>query len=106
MELKRLNAELQKETEFLQKLLTIQKQGVVHVNPVDIDASAKRVRDFNKEVENVTKSMPKSNSFNSQGLQQLAYGLQDFVAAGGGFAQKLNAVSNNLQMVAASAGLG
>jgi uncharacterized protein YukE len=106
LELKRLNAELAKEQEFLEKLVTIQRQGVVHVNPVDIDQAAKKVRDYNKEIANVVKSMPSKSAFNSQGLQQLGYALQDFTSTSGGFAQKMNSVTNNLQMVAASLGIG
>jgi hypothetical protein len=106
LELKRLNAELAKEREHLEKLISIQKQGVVGVNPVDIDNATKRMRDFNKEIADVTKTMPTRSAFNSQGLQQLGYALQDFTSASGGFPQKLNSITNNLQMVAQSLGVG
>ena len=43
---------------------------------------------------------------NTQGMMQISYGLQDVFAAQGGIGQKLNAASNNLQMLAQSMGIG
>lgn len=47
-----------------------------------------------------------SRGINTQGVQQLGYAIQDFVSASGGFAQKLNSVTNNVQGFAASLGVG
>lgn len=104
-ELERLNGELAKERDFLDQLLQIKKQGVVPVNPADITLAATKVRDYSKELENLNRQL-KGGSFNTQGLQQLGYALQDFTSVSGGMAQKFNAVTNNLQMVVASMGIG
>ncbi|WP_165071824.1 hypothetical protein [Paludisphaera rhizosphaerae] len=42
----------------------------------------------------------------AQGVNQLAYAVQDFTSVSGGLAQKMNSVTNNLQVFAASMGVG
>jgi hypothetical protein len=106
MEMKRLNAELAKGQELLEKLLKLQASGANKA--VSIQAIAANQLDRNKELAEVTKKLEAASpgKINTQGMQNLGYALQDFVSSGGGFAQKLNSVTNNFQQVALSMGVG
>jgi hypothetical protein len=107
MDMKRLNKELEQGNALLEKLMKMQAQGVD--KKASIIAIAKNQLDRHQELDSIAKDLatkiPKGSSFNTQGMQQLGYALQDFTSASGGWSQKLNAITNNLQMVAASMGV-
>jgi hypothetical protein len=100
-----LTAAYKAQRETLAQLLELQKQGAL--NPAQMamfNASAAGAVQSSKQLEELHKGM--KGVFGSQGIMQLSYGLQDFFAAQGSYAQKFNAVANNLQMLAMNMGLG
>jgi hypothetical protein len=109
IELARINKLLEQQTALFQKILAMQAQNPTNTQYTKgLETTAAKIIAFNKEMQNIERALPTApgkGSFNTQGMQQLGYALQDFTSASGGFAQKLNSITNNLQMVAASAGM-
>jgi hypothetical protein len=107
-DIKRLNAELAKGNDLLAKLMKMQAQGID--KKASIVAIAQNQLDRHAELDKIAKDLatkiPKGSQFSTQGVTNLAYAIQDFTSAGGGWAQKLNAVSNNLQQFALASGAG
>jgi hypothetical protein len=100
--LKTLNEELAKERDFLEKLLVIQKQGVVGVNPQDIRNAAERMVNLNTEI---ARLQTQTRGFGQAALN-LQYVLDDLTQTSGGWERKLASISNNVPGLVASLGAG
>jgi hypothetical protein len=106
MEVTRLTKALEKQEAILQKLVKLELKNPANPHLVKgMEEAGQKIVALNAKLADVQKSIPKSTSFNTQGMQQLGYALQDFTSSSGGLAQKLNSITNNLQMVAASMGM-
>lgn len=104
--LKDLNQTLEQEQKLMHGLVDSFKQGSIGQQQYtqSMAVHGERVIQLNaqvKELQNQTKG-----AMNAMGAMQIGYALQDFFAAQGGPAQKFNAIANNLQMLAASMGIG
>ena len=104
--LKSLNAELAKEVQLMNDLIAAQKKTPDPQYAANMAAHATNLKKVNAEIEEVSKALGSSKAMKTQGIQQLGFALQDFMSASGGMAQKINAVTNNLQMFALSMGVG
>ena len=96
-----LNVALAKEQEFLLKLLEIQKQGVVGVNPATIQQAAEKVIALNREIAAAERG---TKDFSRSALQ-LSYVLDDLSNTSGSWTQKLASISNNIPGLVMSLGL-
>ncbi len=113
VELNRINKLLDQQSALFQKIMGLQAQhGPSTQYTKALERTGAKIIEFNKQMKDLEKSLPPGlegrggGRFGTQGMQQLGYALQDFTSASGGFAQRLNAISNNLQMVAVSLGIG
>jgi hypothetical protein len=94
---------VQKKT--MMELIELQKAGpLTGAQQQMFTAAAAGATQSTAQLNELTRSM--RGLMGSQGMMQIGYGLQDIFAAQGGFAQKLNAASNNIQMLAMSMGVG
>lgn len=100
--LKSLNAELIKEKDFLKDLLEIQRQGVVGINPADIESSARRMVQLNQQINELSKSS--KGLAGTQGLLQLQYVMDDLVNTSGNWERHLASISNNIPGLVTSLG--
>ncbi len=116
-EMEALNLKLDEQRRELERLEVAWQKGHIGSAPQyraaqkelqqDITATTRAIQVHQKELDNLA-SKSKSGGFagGTQGINQLAFALDDFMGSSGGFAQKLNGISNNLQMVAMSMGMG
>ncbi len=98
--LKTLNVELGKEEEHLKRLLLIQKQGVVGVNPADIQKAATEVVRLNTAIAATTRE---TKNFVGSALQ-LQYVMDDLINTSGDWTRHLASISNNIPGLVLSLG--
>lgn len=105
VKVKTLTDSLNAQKKTMMELIELQSKGpLTGAQQQQFTAAAAGAVQSTAQLNELTKSM--RGLMGSQGMQQIGYGLQDIFAAQGGFAQKLNAASNNIQMLAVSMGVG
>lgn len=104
--LKDLNQTLEAEQKLMNGLVESFKQGSVGQAQYTqrMALHGEKVLELNKDIKELEKAS--KGALSAMGTMQLGYALQDFFAAQGNPAQKFNAIANNLQMFAASMGVG
>jgi hypothetical protein len=103
-ELARLNAELAKEQEHLQKLVQIKKDGVVAVDPATVRQSAQAILDLNGQID----KLAGQGGMGGGGILQASYAVQDFtsvLSGGQGLDRALSSVQNNIPGLLMSLGM-
>lgn len=100
------NAQLKAQKETLEQLLALQKGGALSpAQAASLTRAAEGAGESTRQIQQATNAL-RSVGGNPQGMVQFGYALEDFFAVQGGMAQKMGAISNNLQMLAMSMGIG
>jgi hypothetical protein len=105
-DLVRLNDQLRTQKETMAELLKLhERQGYyTQAQGQMFQATAQGIGDSQRDIKTLMASQ--KGMIGAMGAMQIGYALQDFTASQGGWAQKFMGITNNLQMLAVSMGIG
>lgn len=108
--LREANALLERQKKAVQDVIEFHKMGWTSSQQYaqQIRQEVAALKTMQTQVDALSRSFGGGTSAaaKAQGVNQLAYAVQDFTSTSGGLAQKMNSVTNNLQVFAASMGVG
>ena len=87
------------------RLVDDESDAVTHAMR-EIEQATDKATAATKRKQKATEDAKDASAAYRMNMQQLSYAINDFASAQGDFGQKLNAVANNLQMLAVNLGLG